>query len=144
MSVPAESIEVCFAKADQINDEKIPYVYGGGQNFVPSATAASKGLKGYDCRGAACAVLHAAGLIASVEDTEELAGWGDAGEGQYMTLWVANYPTLHHCALEFRLPEHPGKRWWMAAHQGTLVGWVPNLPDNWVLTPFLFAPRRRA
>jgi len=75
--------------------------------------------------------------------TAELLDWGVEGEGEFLTVWVAQYPgVIEHCACQFKIPGHPQERWFMAAHTGTTVGWV-DLPDSWVTGPLPYTPRRR-
>lgn len=68
---------------------RFEYAWGGGHNpqFAPSA-AGEKGNKGYDCSGAVSFVLHAMGLISAPMVSGELASWGVAGPGKWITIYA--------------------------------------------------------
>lgn len=76
------------AAADAITAKDYPYAYGGGHNqdFAPSQGPSSESggptVIGYDCSGAVCAVLHAAGYSLSPMTAGQLMSWGDPGPGQ--------------------------------------------------------------
>jgi peptidoglycan hydrolase-like protein with peptidoglycan-binding domain len=58
----------------------LPYIWGGGHgSFVAS---------GYDCSGSVSYVLHAAGLLATPEDSSALEGYGLPGPGRYVTIYA--------------------------------------------------------
>jgi len=57
-----------------------PYVYGGGHGAWISS--------GYDCSGSVSYVLHAAGLINISMDSGQMMGWGEAGLGQWITVYA--------------------------------------------------------
>ncbi len=61
-----------------------PYIYGGGHG---SFTAA-----GYDCSGSVSFALHAGGLLASPLDSEQFLQYGQAGAGNWITIYT-NCPT---------------------------------------------------
>jgi cell wall-associated NlpC family hydrolase len=55
-----------------------PYIYGGGhKNFKA---------RGYDCSGLVSFALHGGGLLTSPLDSSQFMHWGQAGQGQWMTL----------------------------------------------------------
>ena len=55
-----------------------PYIYGGGhKNFKA---------RGYDCSGLVSFALHGGGLVTSPLDSGQFMRWGQAGQGQWMTL----------------------------------------------------------
>jgi peptidoglycan hydrolase-like protein with peptidoglycan-binding domain len=58
-----------------------PYVYGGGHtdDFQDS---------GYDCSGSVSFALHGAGLLRAPLDSGEFMSWGDAGPGQWVTIYA--------------------------------------------------------
>lgn len=68
---------------------RFEYAWGGGHNpqFAPSA-AGEKGHKGYDCSGAVSFVLHAMGLLSAPMVSGELANWGEAGPGKWITIYA--------------------------------------------------------
>jgi hypothetical protein len=64
--------------ADEI--ATLPYIWGGGHgSFVAS---------GYDCSGSVSYALHGGGLISAPEDSSELEDYGEAGPGQYITIYA--------------------------------------------------------
>ena len=97
------------------------YIFGGGhanlgepggeqrQEATPGGLRVTE-VKGYDCSGAVSAALGGgnADLLARPMDTRELANWGEAGKGQYLTVWVKSNPgeadTEEHCLIELTLP----------------------------------------
>jgi cell wall-associated NlpC family hydrolase len=65
-----------------------PYIYGGGHGVWNDA--------GYDCSGSVSYVLHAAGLLKVSMDSTEFESWGQAGLGQ----WVTVYTNPGHAFIE--------------------------------------------
>jgi hypothetical protein len=57
-----------------------PYVWGGGH--------LSWTTRGYDCSGAVGYALHGADLLEHTMVSEELAYWGDAGVGRWITVYA--------------------------------------------------------
>ena len=57
-----------------------PYIWGGGHRRFKS--------KGYDCSGAVSYVLHAAGVLSSPLVSGQLAWWGTAGPGSWITVYA--------------------------------------------------------
>src|SRR5207253_89125 len=59
-----------------------PYIFGGGR---PPGTGAA----GYDCSSAVSTVLQAGGFkVAAPWTTDQLRGFGDAGDGRHITVGV--------------------------------------------------------
>jgi hypothetical protein len=56
------------------------YIWGGGHRSFKA--------KGYDCSGAVSYVLHAAGLLGSPLVSGQLASWGSAGLGSWITVYA--------------------------------------------------------
>ena len=57
-----------------------PYRYGGGhQSFEDS---------GYDCSGSVSYALHGANLVDSPMPSSGYFGWGEPGEGQWVTIYT--------------------------------------------------------
>ena len=56
-------------------------MYGGGHtdDFQDS---------GYDCSGSVSFALHGAGLLRAPLDSGEFMSWGDAGPGQWVTIYA--------------------------------------------------------
>jgi 3D (Asp-Asp-Asp) domain-containing protein len=61
------------AKANQIDAQQYPYLWGGGHNASFSGP--------YDCSGAVSAVLHAGGLLGAPRVSGDLMNYGKAGPG---------------------------------------------------------------
>ncbi len=71
-----------IAAANQINGR--PYVWGGGH--------VSWFTHGYDCSGAVGYALHGADLLEVTMVSGQLAAWGEAGIGR----WITVYANSHH------------------------------------------------
>ena len=56
------------------------YIWGGGHRSFRA--------RGYDCSGAVSYVLHAAGLLSSPLVSGQLAWWGSAGPGTWITVYA--------------------------------------------------------
>jgi peptidoglycan hydrolase-like protein with peptidoglycan-binding domain len=56
-----------------------PYLYGGGHTTWLDS--------GYDCSGSVSFALHGAGLIDTSMSSYDFPGWGDAGPGQWVTVY---------------------------------------------------------
>ncbi|HET6996961.1 MAG TPA: hypothetical protein VFI03_00095 [Solirubrobacterales bacterium] len=67
-----------IAAANQINDR--PYIWGGGH--------ASWLARGYDCSGAVGYALHGADLLDVTMVSGQLAYWGEAGAGRWITVYA--------------------------------------------------------
>ncbi len=59
----------------------MPYVYGGGHNAKFSG-------RGYDCSGSVSYALHGGGLLTAPLDSSSFMKWGDAGEGDWVTIYT--------------------------------------------------------
>ena len=76
-SAPPE-VKAAIAAANEITDK--PYRYGGGHGSFEDS--------GYDCSGAASYVLRAAGALKSPLDSSGLMRFGEAGEGEWITVYA--------------------------------------------------------
>ncbi len=76
-SAPA-AVRNAIAAANSIIDT--PYIYGGGHGSFTST--------GYDCSGAVSFALHGAGLLTAPEDSSQLETFGEAGPGQWITVYT--------------------------------------------------------
>ncbi len=100
------AVKRVIAAANRIDDR--PYVWGGGHlGWIA---------RGYDCSGAVGYALHGAGLLDVTMVSGQLASWGDAGPGR----WISVYANLDHvymvvAGLRFDtrddLPGTSGPRW---------------------------------
>ena len=80
-SVPAGapySVARAIKAANKIH--RRTYIWGGGHRSFKA--------KGYDCSGAVSYVLHAAGLLGSPLVSGQLASWGSAGLGSWITIFA--------------------------------------------------------
>jgi hypothetical protein len=72
------AVKQAIAAANHINGR--PYVWGGGH--------VSWFTRGYDCSGAVGYVLHGAGLLDVTMVSGQLADWGEAGVGRWITVYA--------------------------------------------------------
>lgn len=104
-----------IAAANQIR--RRPYVWGGGHRSWLS--------RGYDCSGAVGYALHGAGLLGVTMVSGQLAKWGEAGPGRWITVYAnAQHVFMVVAGLRFDtrgdLPGTSGPRWhraWVDPHQ---------------------------
>ncbi|HVY79296.1 MAG TPA: hypothetical protein VG898_12395 [Solirubrobacterales bacterium] len=85
-----------------------PYVWGGGHASFLS--------RGYDCSGAVGYVLHATGLLDRTMVSGELAYWGEAGLGRWITVYAnSEHVFMVIAGLRFDTRDDPpgvsGPRW---------------------------------
>jgi hypothetical protein len=71
-------VERVIAAANHIDGR--PYVWGGGHRSFASF--------GYDCSGAVGYALHAGGLLSATMVSGQLAYWGEAGLGRWITVYA--------------------------------------------------------
>jgi len=74
---PAE-VKAAIEAANTITDK--PYKYGGGHGKLEDS--------GYDCSGAVSYALAAAGALTTPLDSSGLTRFGDAGEGEWITVYA--------------------------------------------------------
>ena len=77
-SFAPEQVKEAIWAGNQIR--KKPYIYGGGHGQWNDA--------GYDCSGSVSYVLHAAGLLKISEASGQMESWGQAGAGQWITVFA--------------------------------------------------------
>jgi peptidoglycan hydrolase-like protein with peptidoglycan-binding domain len=71
-------VQAIIAAGNQIASK--PYKFGGGHgNWNDS---------GYDCSGSVSYALHGAGLLDEAMPSGNFVGWGDAGPGQWVTIYA--------------------------------------------------------
>jgi hypothetical protein len=105
-----------IAAADEI--DHTPYIWGGGH--------ASFLAKGYDCSGAVSYALHGGGLLDYTQVSGQLAHYGDAGPGRWITIYAnAEHVFMVVAGLRFDTRDDPegisGPRWKMAAPEATIL-----------------------
>jgi NlpC/P60 family len=76
------AVKQVIQAADEIRHR--PYVWGGGHRSWLS--------RGYDCSGAVSYALHRAGLLGETMVSGQLARWGEAGAGR----WISVYANRDH------------------------------------------------
>jgi peptidoglycan hydrolase-like protein with peptidoglycan-binding domain len=71
-------VQAIIAAGNQIASK--PYKYGGGHGKWNDS--------GYDCSGSVSYALHGAGLLETAMPSGDFTDWGDAGPGQWVTLYA--------------------------------------------------------
>ncbi|MFL5899437.1 MAG: hypothetical protein ACJ76D_13450 [Solirubrobacterales bacterium] len=91
-----------------------PYIWGGGHGSFES--------EGYDCSGAVSYALHGGGLLESPLDSTGLETWGEAGPGQWITVYAnAEHAWMVVAGIAFDTVGGPGPRWhdpWVDSPEG--------------------------
>ena len=81
-----------------------PYIWGGGHGSFESS--------GYDCSGAVSYALHGGGFLESPLDSTGLSTWGEAGAGQWITVYGnAGHAWMTIAGLAFDTSGGAGPRW---------------------------------
>jgi peptidoglycan hydrolase-like protein with peptidoglycan-binding domain len=73
-----DPVKAIIAAGNQIASK--PYVYGGGHGKWNDT--------GYDCSGSVSYALHGAGLLDEALASGDFESWGDAGPGQWVTVYA--------------------------------------------------------
>jgi len=73
-----ESVKAIIAAGNAISHK--PYIYGGGHGKWDD--------KGYDCSGSVSYTLYKAGLLKASMPSGGFEDWGDAGPGQWVTIYA--------------------------------------------------------
>ncbi|MGN6815234.1 MAG: hypothetical protein ACTHK3_04025 [Solirubrobacterales bacterium] len=100
------AVKQVIAAANRIRQR--PYVWGGGHTGWRS--------RGYDCSGAVSYALHGAGLLDATMVSGQLAHWGEAGPGKWVTIYAnAQHVFMVVAGLRFDTRGDPagvsGPRW---------------------------------
>jgi peptidoglycan hydrolase-like protein with peptidoglycan-binding domain len=112
VTAPADApvaVQNAIVAANAIIDT--PYIYGGGHASFTS--------RGYDCSGAVSYALHGGGLLSAPEDSSQMETYGDAGPGQWITVYAnASHAFVVIAGLAFdtahfglTFPAGSGPRW---------------------------------
>ena len=81
-----------------------PYIWGGGHGSFSSP--------GYDCSGAVSFALNGGGFLSSPLDSTGLSTWGEAGPGQWITVYGnAGHAWMTIAGLAFDTSGGAGPRW---------------------------------
>ncbi len=73
-----DPVKTIIAAGNQIASK--PYKYGGGHAKFDDS--------GYDCSGSVSYALHGAGLLETALPSGDFTDWGDAGPGQWVTIYA--------------------------------------------------------
>jgi peptidoglycan hydrolase-like protein with peptidoglycan-binding domain len=73
-----DPVKAIIAAGNQIASK--PYKYGGGHGKWNDS--------GYDCSGSVSYALHGAGLLDTAMPSGDFTSWGDAGPGQWVTIYA--------------------------------------------------------
>jgi peptidoglycan hydrolase CwlO-like protein len=104
-SAPASAPEAVKAAISAANSiATTPYIWGGGHGSFESS--------GYDCSGSVSFALHGAGFLESPLDSTGLETWGEAGPGQWITVYAnAGHAWMIIAGLAFDTSGGAGPRW---------------------------------
>jgi septal ring factor EnvC (AmiA/AmiB activator) len=104
-SVPSSAPDAVKAAIEAANAiATTPYVWGGGHGSFESS--------GYDCSGAVSYALHGGGFLESPLDSTGLETWGEAGPGQWITVYAnSGHAWVIIAGLAFDTVGGPGPRW---------------------------------
>jgi septal ring factor EnvC (AmiA/AmiB activator) len=104
-SVPSSAPSAVKAAIEAANSiATTPYVWGGGHGSFESS--------GYDCSGAVSFALNGGGFLSSPLDSTGLSTWGEAGEGQWITVYAnAGHAWMIIAGLAFDTSGGAGPRW---------------------------------
>jgi len=104
-SVPSGAPSAVKAAIEAANSiATTPYVWGGGHGSFESS--------GYDCSGAVSFALNGGGFLSSPLDSTGLETWGEAGPGQWITVYAnSGHAWMIIAGLAFDTVGGPGPRW---------------------------------
>lgn len=86
------AVQAVISAGNQI--AKLPYKWGGGHATYQDTA--------YDCSGSLSYVLAAAGLLNQTATSGQLASWGDAGPGKWITIYAnAGHTFMYVAGLRF-------------------------------------------
>jgi cell wall-associated NlpC family hydrolase len=106
-------VQQIIAAGNQIHD--LPYKYGGGHQPAPNRDS------GYDCSGSMSYALQGAGLLKDALNSSGFADWGDAGPGQWVTIYAnAGHSYMVVAGLRFDTSgrANAGSRWQSSMRSG--------------------------
>jgi hypothetical protein len=128
VAAPNEAVAAMVAEAERLSilRPQTEYVWGGSHGESPTPADGP-----FDCSSAVSHELQVGGLGVPTMATPELANWGQAGPGRWVTIWVKPYDDhgAAHTFIEFMPgvtpPEH---RYWGTSGfvaPGHGPGWIP-------------------
>ena len=123
-SVPSGAPPAVAAAIEAANSiATTPYVWGGGHGSFESS--------GYDCSGAVSFALHGGGLLDSPLDSTGLETWGEAGAGQWITVYAnAGHAWVMIAGLAFDTSGGAGPRWHPSPVSST-AGFIARHPPGY-------------
>jgi peptidoglycan hydrolase CwlO-like protein len=123
-SVPSEAPAAVAAAIEAANSiATTPYIWGGGHGSFESS--------GYDCSGAVSFALNGGGFLSSPLDSTGLETWGEAGAGQWITVYAnAGHAWMIIAGLAFDTVGGPGPRWHSAPVSST-EGFIARHPPGY-------------
>ena len=101
----------------------MPYRYGGGHGKWQDS--------GYDCSGSVSFALHGAGLLDQALDSGSFEKWGDAGPGEWVTIYANGghaYMTVAGLRFDTSGKDKNGTRWQPDMRSSS--GYVVRHPDG--------------
>jgi len=97
-----DAVKAAISAANSI--ATTPYIWGGGHGSFESS--------GYDCSGAVSFALNGGGFLSSPLDSTGLSTWGEAGPGQWITVYAnAGHAWMTIAGLAFDTSGGAGPRW---------------------------------
>jgi peptidoglycan hydrolase CwlO-like protein len=123
-SVPAGAPPAVQAAIEAANAiATTPYVWGGGHGSFESS--------GYDCSGAVSYALHGGGFLESPLDSTGLETWGEAGSGEWITVYAnSGHAWMTIAGLAFDTVGGPGPRWHSSPVDST-AGFIARHPPGY-------------
>jgi peptidoglycan hydrolase CwlO-like protein len=123
-SVPSGAPPAVAAAIEAANSiATTPYVWGGGHGSFESS--------GYDCSGSVSFALHGGGFLDSPLDSTGLETWGEAGAGQWITVYAnAGHAWTIIAGLAFDTSGGAGPRWHPSPVSST-AGFVARHPPGY-------------
>jgi peptidoglycan hydrolase CwlO-like protein len=113
------AVKAALAAGNEITNT--PYIWGGGHGSFEAA--------GYDCSGSVSFVLHGGGFLDSPLDSTGLMTWGDAGAGNWITVYANSGHTFITVAgLRFDTSGAPPR--WQTAPRSS-AGYVVRHPPGY-------------
>jgi peptidoglycan hydrolase CwlO-like protein len=123
-SVPSGAPPAIQAAIEAANSiATTPYIWGGGHGSFSSP--------GYDCSGAVSFALNGGGFLSSPLDSTGLSTWGEAGPGQWITVYAnAGHAWALIAGLAFDTSGGAGPRWHPSPVSST-SGYIARHPSGY-------------
>lgn len=123
-TAPNDAVARMVAEADRLSALRSTseYVWGGSHGSTPTPANGP-----FDCSSAVSHLLQVAGFENPTMDTTALVGWGEAGPGQWVTIFVKPYGEDAHTFIRFSKGVTPSsKRYWGTSglFEGHGPGWI--------------------